>query len=74
MDNKYNVAKCASGGCKRRGWQTCDVEKFIYWKMVKWNCNKNWLPVKKEVAYKKILRCCNKALAVDPGRYLDKFE
>jgi len=74
MDKKYNVAKCSSGECKRRGWQKRNVENFIYCKMVNLNLNKKWLPVKKEVAYKKILRCANKAVAVDPGRYLENLD
>jgi hypothetical protein len=74
MDNISNMAKCASGECQRRGWQTCGFEKFICWKFVNLNLNKKWLPVKKEVVYKKILSCTNTALAVDPSRYLDEFE
>lgn len=53
MDNKYNMTKCASGKCKRRGWQRCEFENFIYWKIMNLNLNK-WLRVKKEVACKKI--------------------
>jgi hypothetical protein len=32
------------------------------------NLNKEWLPVTKEVDYKKMLKCTNKALTVDSGR------
>jgi hypothetical protein len=36
--------------------------------------NKKWFKINDEVACKKILRCNNKALMTDLGKYLDKVE